>query len=489
MSRTTRDILQSILAAAWRRRYAICLPIAIMPFIGLTASYLAPKVYEAKMTVLVQEPARMNPFLNDLSIGTNVKERMPALTAMLRSEHVLGRVLTDLGEMPADADLMTRLRLINELGKSISVKLTGNELVELKITDRRRAGLGKKLELVGTNFIERLLSPQRGAVASSESFLTDQLKERRAALDRAELILADFRRRNSDKLPALLNVNVQRLASMTKLLEEKKMEVATADMVFDDLRQRLAGTNPVIGRIEEKIVQATSEVAGLRARYTDQHSSVLTAESRLARLKEERQAIVQATEKFRDMDVDALWNMVASASATPENAVTAPLLISQMERLQEARSRCTALRKDIEQLETAVAEMKTSIAQFSPIEQQLRRIERGVEAARELHDTLAKRSEMARLTGALGRYETPERIKIIDPPTEPTAPVTPGRLLFMIAGMIGGIVMGAGLAVALEFLDTTLRRTDSIAEISGLAVISTLDRIIPAAKATPTAPA
>ena len=60
------------------------------------------------MTVLVQEPARMNPFLNDISIGTNIKERMPALSALLRSEHILARVLTDIGELEPDADPRAR---------------------------------------------------------------------------------------------------------------------------------------------------------------------------------------------------------------------------------------------------------------------------------------------------------------------------------------------------------------------------------------------
>ena len=51
--------------------------------------------------------------------------------------------------------------------------------------------------------------------------------------------------------------------------------------------------------------------------------------------------------------------------------------------------------------------------------------------------------EMARLTGSLGRYESPERIKVIDSPQEPTSPVTPGRVIFVIAGLVGGIILGA----------------------------------------------
>ena len=219
VARSARDVFQSILAAGWRRRYAICVPILVMPFLGLAASLVAPKTYEAKMSVLVQEPARMNPFLNDISIGTNVKERMPALSALLRSEHVLGRVLLDLGELDFDADLKTRARAINELARAISVQLTGSELVDLRLRGRAAAGLGRKLEAVGTRFIERLLSPERGALVSSESFLDEQLKRRRADLDVAEYVLSEFRKRNADKLPVLLNATIQRLATLAQKRE------------------------------------------------------------------------------------------------------------------------------------------------------------------------------------------------------------------------------------------------------------------------------
>jgi polysaccharide chain length determinant protein (PEP-CTERM system associated) len=480
LARTPRDIFQSILAAGWRRRYALCMPIAIMPFIGFAASLVAPKTYEAKMSVLVQEPARMNPFLNDISIGTNVKERMPALSALLRSEHVLGRVLLDLGELEPDADMKTRAKAINELARAISVQLTGSELVDLRLRGPRAYGLGRKLEAVGTRFIERLLSPERGALVSSESFLDEQLKRRRGDLDVAEYVLSEFRKRNADKLPALLNATIQRLATLAQKREERMMELATAEKLFTDLRQRLAGTNPVVGRLEDAIVQTTSELASLRARYTDQHSDVLAAERKLARLQEERQAILDSSSQFQEMDMDRLWNMAAGADPGVDKAAV-PLLISQVQKLQEAEARRTTLRQDIEQLTKTIDETQASIAQFAPIEQHQKRLERAVEVARELHDSLAKRSEMAKLTGALGRYETPERIKIIDPPADPTGPVTPGRALFVLGALIAGVVLGCGLATLLEFLDPTMRRLDAIAQATGLPIVATINRLDPLA--------
>jgi len=203
---------------------------------------------------------------------------------------------------------------------------------------------------------------------------------------------------------------------------------------------------------------------------------VLAVERRLARLQEERQTILDSSSQFQQMDMDRLWNMAAGADPGAEKSGP-PLLISQVHKLQDAEARRTTLRQDVEQLTKTIDEMQASIAQFAPIEQHQKRLERAVDVARELHDSLAKRSEMAKLTGALGRYETPERIKIIDPPSDPTGPVTPGRALFVLGALLAGLVLGCGLATMLEFLDPTMRRLDLIAGSTGLPIVATINRL------------
>jgi uncharacterized protein involved in exopolysaccharide biosynthesis len=258
---------------------------------------------------------------------------------------------------------------------------------------------------------------------------------------------------------------------MQQKLEEKAMELATADAVFNDLRARLSSLNPVVGKLEESIVHLSGELASLRARYTDEHTEVRAVERKLKRLEEERANLLKAATAINNIDMDRLWNMAAGAVVNGEQK-TAPLLLSQMQRLQEAEGRRSTLHNEVEQLKRGVDELRDGISTFAPIEQQLQKLERAVAAAREMHDLLAKRYEMARLTGSLGRYESPERIKVIDAPQEPTTPVTPGRVIFMLAGLVGGLVLGAGLAVAFEILDPRLRRQDDLEATSGLPVIA-----------------
>jgi polysaccharide chain length determinant protein (PEP-CTERM system associated) len=476
VSRSLSEIVSLTISGAWRRRYLIAIPILVMPALGVVASRLVPKAYESRMTILVQEPDRLNPILNDIAIGADVKDRMPALLALLKSKHVLVDVLRDLGQITPQTDPRTEDIRVGTLGAALNAQLTGSDLIEFKIRGPQADGLSKTLNAVSARFIEHVVSPGRGAVEISEDFLQSQLGERDRALASAENAYTEFKARNADNLPALYTANVTRLAAMQQKLEETRIELATADASFEDLRARVSTLNPVVGRLEEAIVQASSELATLRSRYTDEHSEVQAAQRKLQRLEEERANVLSNTNHENGADMQRLWNMAAGVATGGEKG-NAPLLVVQMTQIQEADAKRAALRKEVEQLTKGVEELRTAIALFAPIEQEQQQLEHAIASAREMHDMLAKRYEMARLTGSLGRFEAPERIKIIDAPQDPTAPVTPGSLAFVLEGLVGGIVLGAGLAIVFEVLDPRLRRAKDFEEAAGLPVIAFVPRI------------
>jgi uncharacterized protein involved in exopolysaccharide biosynthesis len=417
------------------------------------------------MTILVQEPDKLNPILTDLAIGSDLKDRMPALMALLKSKHVLVDVLKDLGQVKPDTDPHAEEVMVGNLSQALNANLVGAELIELKLRGRQAQGLAKTLDAIGVRFIDRVVSPGRGAVEGSEEFLHDQLAKSDAELDAAEHAYADFKTKNAENLPALYTANVTRLAAVQQNLEEKRIALATADASFEDLRNRVSTLNPVVGRLEEAIVQASSELAALSARYTDEHSEVQAAQRKLHRLEEQRASLLSTTSHENGADIQRLWN-IAAGEATNGDKTSAPLLVAQMTRIQEADTKRTELRKEVEQLTKTVDDLRQSIAEFAPIERQQQELERAIASARELHDMLAKRYELARLTGSLGRYEAPERIKIIDAPQDPTSPVTPPGILF-----------GIGLAVAFEVVDPRLRRAKDFETVSGLPLIAWVPRI------------
>ena len=104
MSRASPGVLETVISAAWRRRHLIIIPMLAMPPLGVLAGSRAPEVYEARMTILVQDPGRLNPILHDLTIGPNLAGRMLALRTLLTSRYVMVDVLRDLGQVGPTTD-------------------------------------------------------------------------------------------------------------------------------------------------------------------------------------------------------------------------------------------------------------------------------------------------------------------------------------------------------------------------------------------------
>ena len=128
-----------ILSGAWRRRYVIALPIIILPILGLMIGAFSPKHYSSHTSMLVQETAKMNPFLEDLAVSSMLKERMAALQTLLHSRHILGAVAEERGYVNEHTTAEQYDEIIIKLSKDLSVKLAGKDLIriDLKSTEKR----------------------------------------------------------------------------------------------------------------------------------------------------------------------------------------------------------------------------------------------------------------------------------------------------------------------------------------------------------------
>jgi uncharacterized protein involved in exopolysaccharide biosynthesis len=477
------DVIRGLLEAAWRRRYLICAPIVFMIPISIVVARMAPKVYEAKTIFLLQETSKENPILTEYAVGLNVKDRMPALTSLLGSEHILISVLQELGEVKPNDDPSEITWKVRSLSRSIAVKLAGNDLIELSIRSQKKEGLGRTLTAITKHFLLQLLSPEQSRLRATQDFLKEQVRQRRAELDAIEAEIAEFKRQNAELLPDIYEKNLQRLQSLESDLAARETELAGAKAQFAIMRDQLASANPIIGRLEESIVQVTNELTTLRSRYNEGHSEVQAAGRRLRRLENERQSLINAIRGVDQADVDALWRLATSAAITSErdNDKQAPLLVSQLLRLQDAKSKIAMLEEQIAKMKATSRDLRSYVVAFTPIELHRKDLEARALKIRTAYEALQTRYDAATTSLALGAFEAPERVKVIDPPADPTVPVSLPSIVFLIAGVFGGIALGIGLAVAAELLDQQVRTTAQFTALTHLPVLIRLPRLEAAA--------
>lgn len=476
IGRAIEDLALQLAYAVWRRRWLIALPVLVLPFVGVAAARLAPKDYVATTTLLVQEAAKINPFLEDLAIPAGLAGRMEALVEQMRTRAVLSAVASDVGRIAPGDDAETVDRALDELRRAIRIRLTGQEVVEIGVVADAPQGLGRVVAAVSARFVDQLLAPARSSVEASERFLAAERERFAAELEQAEAGLAAFKTDNAEALPALHLQNVQALAETRRQIAELRGERAGVAARIDLGARRLAATDPVLGGIDQRLAALQAELAGLLVRYAEGHGAVRRARAEIAALTERREALAaQAAQAPPPGDeAERLWNMLSA-----ETGESRSLMQDQLGLLEEARARIDRLDGQIATLEGAEADLADRVRRFAAVEREIAALERDVEVKRRLLDRIAERHEMARVTAALGRESAPELVRVIDAPEDPLAPMAWPLIVYVVAGVAGGLALGAGLAFAAEMLDTTVARPALAADLVGLPVIGRLPPFAP----------
>lgn len=470
--------LYFILDGAWRRRYTIIIPIIILPLLAAFLGTLGPKNYTAHTSMLIQETAKLNPFLEDLAVSSMLKERINSLKILLHSRHILGAVALQQGLVDAETTPQQHDLVINQLSNALTIDMLGKDLIQIGYTSTDPQGMQSMLQSVSTQFIEQVLAPERSSMGDSSRFLSEHLQKRQVALDKAELAMAQFKDEHATELPELYLTNVARLTQLKQRLSERQALLDGASQSLGGINQQLSKTNPVLGIIEQKMVRLQAERALLRSRYTNQHSKVITANKKIARLEQERKKQLSQMESGSadNLSIEKLWALGSHYEVDKRTykqpTDKQPLLISQLENMQLTRGKVAGLQAEVASLTTMIIELEQQMSGYGKNASTLSKLERDVSIKRDLYDDMLLRFENAGITESLGIFEQDKRVKIIDRPFTPTVSTNKPLILFIASGIIGGALFGAGIAIIQELSDTRIRTRGQLQSLTGAPVLS-----------------
>jgi uncharacterized protein involved in exopolysaccharide biosynthesis len=150
---------------------------------------------------------------------------------------------------------------------------------------------------------------------------------------------------------------------------------------------------------------------------------------------------------------------------------------SLLTEVRRAAARAAAKAREVATIELKIAEMRELLSEIEPIRAREQALKSDVEQARSRYNTLRERYNNASISYALGQFQAPERVKVIDSPSDPKAPITPPGIIYLVASVFGGISLGVGLGIVLELLDQRLRAARDFRKLAGVDVVARLPKM------------
>jgi polysaccharide chain length determinant protein (PEP-CTERM system associated) len=453
----------------WRRRWlalAVAWGICVL---GWLAVALIPNTYESKSRVFVQAQSIL-----PNQVGITVQEREGDLNRVkqtLTSSDNLAKVVrrTDLNSLVAsERDLAVQVAGLRE---SIKVTAQPDNMFEISATakvsgfsNRQNAKLSAAIvQGLLDIFVEQNLAGDRDEANQSLAFLDQQLKAREAQLQEAEQRRVEFEQRYLGLLPGEGSIAARMGAARTELagIEQQLMQAQSS---LAALRSQLGATPssmPMIGG-EAGGGGARGQLAALEAQlaqsaaqgWTDSHPDVVRLRNQIARLRP-----------------------LAAREPTGAGTMANPSWVSLRAMVAEKEGQVNAAATRKAQLQSDLAQLGTRQASEPGVAAEQERLNRDYDVLKKQYDKLLEDRDQVRLRTDVRSQTDAVKFKVIDPPSQPSVPMTPNRPLLLTLILFVGLGAGAGAAYVLGQIQTTFPTQTRLAEATGLPVLGSIGEV------------
>jgi polysaccharide chain length determinant protein (PEP-CTERM system associated) len=473
---TPLELLRAIL-----RRWMWILPPILL---GLGGAFgllrILPKTYTASTLVVVEKQKVPTDYVK-ATVTTTMEDRVRTVEQQVNNRNILARIIKELDLYPELRKKASMADVIEKVRKDLKVVKQGDSLFGISYTyvDPKKAAAvaNRSAEM----FIDDSLKQRATQAQGTSTFLETELDETKGRLESQEARIAAFKQSYMGELPEQSETNLKMVESMQGKLEiclgaldkaeQRKLYIQTQIAQGRDAALPLRPGSPVLPPASRLDV-ARGELANLLTQYTERHPDVIRKREEIAYLEKEE----------REKKSAALAAAAAEGSATATPVVVDPILRAELESVNlEIRS----LQSERDRVQGQIAELQGRLENVPRVEQQLLSLTRDYDNIKKSYDSLLEKRLNARLAENLEKSQQAEQFTILEKAIPPDVPSGPNALVILAAGLAFGGVLGVGLALLFEIMDTTYSDADSLqTAFPGIPVLATIP-LFTAAMAAP----
>lgn len=452
------------------------------------AIYL-PDLYRATALVLVERT------ISESAIKTPVSGELEGRLFVIKQEILSRDRLTelierfnlypDLRQGAGMADGLTQARndiVVQPAGPEQVSGRTKTVSFTLSYTSDNRDAVAEVTNAVAAFYVRQNDHMRAEEAIHTTQFLRTQLGEAKKQLDRHEAAIRDYTTQYAGELPQQAGVNLatlERLNTQLRLSGEQQIRIIEQREKLVDTLQETGGiaratvgdtdvSPESLGRLREIDVQK-QKLSQADTQFTARHPDVVRLREQLEAMEREHEQAEEAALQSRD---------AADAAGIPD-PVAAPNPQLRRRTLGRLDADLAKLRQEDDGARLAIASFEQRLESSPQRQQAYQIITRDYNAAKDLYDSLLRRSDEAKLTESLETDRAGERFRVLEPALPPETPAAPNRVRLLLMGLLLACAASVAAVFAREQFDTTFHTVDDIREFTTLPVLVSIPPIGP----------
>ncbi|WP_299084181.1 XrtA system polysaccharide chain length determinant [uncultured Paraglaciecola sp.] len=482
----TLDQILDYMKGVWiKKRYIIISSWLVCP-IGWFYVATLPNLYESSARVFVDTNSLLRPLLRGIAVYNNPSEQINLVARTLLSRPNLEKIARE-----ADLDITVKTQkdmdaLIDKLQSDIQLSSTREQNIYTISYPSHSPVLSQKIVQITLNeFVESALGSNRKSSDSAEEFLQTQIDEYEQRLIEAEKRVADFKVSRMDRAPGTSGDYYSQYQKELSALQVTEMRLLELESQLNAAKAQLQGEEPVFGLVtpendgidtqsniatkyDSRIATLESNLDELLIKYTENHPDVRKTNSLLESLKSDRKKQIEAMSKVAEST--GSYSQFGNINQNPVYQEM-KLAVSQYE------NQIASLRVRAKQNRERVQELEKIIDLVPQIEAEAQGLNRDYEITNRKYLELLASKEQAEISRKAEATTDDVQFRVIDPPTLPSKPSGPIRVIFYTGILIFGFGTGLSIAFLISQLKPVVFSANQLKNSFGIPVFGSVSDI------------
>ncbi|BAY60715.1 hypothetical protein NIES22_07750 [Calothrix brevissima NIES-22] len=456
----------------------------------LLTSFVTGSVFGlAALLTFLQKPAYESPAKlifnkqNGISSFSDIAAKAGELRGLTSFSNPVDTEAEVIRSYPIIQKTITTLKLKDKKGQPLSIEdflknlklktIRGTDVMQISYRSKNPQESADVVNFLMKSYIESNISNNRTEARSLREFLSKQLPEVENRVLRAEMALRRFKEKNRvvalDEeakvgVEGLNQLSQEIISTQGQLVAAKTWSVGLQDQMALSTKQAVELTtlsqSPGIQSVLKEYQKAEDDLAVAKTRYTNDNPTIINLEQKAQALRSQLEGRVSQT-------------IGTSADVPEQNLQIGDLKQNLSQDLVKAEVERLALANRVMELQRAYLLNKRRLDILPALEQQQLQLERQLKVARITYEQVSKQLQESEII----ENQKVGNARVLSEALVPDKPISPIIAINLALGGALGILLGIGVAILLEAMDSSLKTVEQAQDLLDYPLLGIIPKV------------